>query len=446
MIAMHWRSLWPESQRLLFALAICSTLTILSVYFGPKVRGNSMQNVQTLAWLLAGLQWGLLVSARPFQLAWHMLGLRMPGAIRVVSLGVVANLGLCLLAISSLAALSEYANVSRLGAGLLLGWSLALLILVLPAHHITAAIVPVLLLAGTYWQAWWPQTTAEYGVPALVILTLAAALWFYVCKRRWPILALAVEMPLRLTVQDEDVALFRKANAPDLSAGLSPVQRLREVLAPELKGIIQEASWPNRLLGALFVCSGIGFLLWLEPNRGTRFVIAYGIVAACLMLVSQPARYLLAERNRTSQSLVAELCLLPGLPSDRRWLLGLCLQILRGMSERLVFLGLFISLIGWNYGFPTAWLQWVWLYLLVILSLGLAQALQIGLLGYTLGRWRLFEFVMMIVAIASSAWLLSKDESTSLLLWSWLVLLALSLAFCVRLFQGLQRRGAPYFS
>lgn len=445
MIAVHWRSLWPESQRLLFALAICSALMTLSLLFGPSVRGNHAQNVQTLAWLLAGLHWGLLISARPFHLAWYMLGLRMPGAIRVVAFGALANFALCLLAIVSLAALSEHANVARLGAGLLLGWGLALLILVLPAHRMTAAIVPALLLAGTYWQVWWPQTALQYGASALVTLSLVAVLWSCVCKRRWPVLALAVETPLRLIVQDEDVALFRQKSAPDSSSGFTPVQRMREVLGPELKGIIQEASWRNRLLGGLYVCSGIGFLLWLEPDRGTRFIIAYGLVAACLILVSQPARYLLAERTRTSQSLVAELCLLPGLPSDRRWLLGVCLQILRGMSERLVFLGLFISLIGWNYGFPVAWLQWVWLYLLVILFLSLGQALHVGLYGCKSSGWRLFEFVMIGVAIASSAWLLSGHESVSLLL-SWLVLLMSSLTFCGLIFLRLQRRGAPYFS
>lgn len=452
MSGLRLRTLLPGLRRCLLASVICALCLALSVYFGARMRGDDAQSFQVFAWFMGGVQWGLLVTVRTCHLASNMLPLRLPGAVRVLLAGCGLNLALCLvLPLCLLLFLQPSADAVLLGGVLLLGWALAMLLMMMPESRLTFVLVVPLALLWVYaGEPWWPQSAYAYWLLAVAALIGVALAWSRLERAApcWRPLATVFDAPLQVSLGADQAAL---SSAGMVGAGMvramPPARCMVEVLGPALQSFSQFASWRNATISALFLFVCIGFLVWLEPDRGSQILLGYGLVAVCILMAAAPARYLLAAQARNNQSLFAELLLLPGLPHQSRWLWVLCMQILRVLLERTLILALMFSLVAWDYGFPTAWLVWFALLWLVTVPVGLLQAILVCGVSQRPRYWLLADFAMIALGIASSHLLLGGNGSVATwLLPAWMLLGVLATALCVWVFRGLQVRGALFFS
>lgn len=443
MSRVHWRSLFPEWRRLLVAVVVCAALMSLGQFL-PPVPDDERPYMEAMTWLLPGVLWALLVGARPSHLVWQMLELRVPGIARVLLFSWGAN-ALLLLCMAGLLVSAD--DLGRIGGTLLLGWALGLLALALPGHWSAPFWAAAIWLVARYGQVWWPQTAFEFWFSTLVVLSLVAVLWWRQCSSGRPWLPMGFLLDVPMLVQLEQV----HRNAPARQGrvdkpGANPMQRLRTVLAPELKGVFQASRWRVRWLSVFCFSVLAAFLVWLEPGELMKIVVAQCLLVEGIRLLATPTRYFLAQRASASQVLIAELNLLPGLPGERQWLWALCVQVVRGMLERLLAVGLLACLIAWSYELPQAWLQWLWIYLVLVMVLGVGQVLRVGLLGGHRWCWRVLELGLLGVGGASCSWLILGMMPAGALLAFWLAMVGLAGAYCLWLYQCLQQRGAPYFS
>ena len=443
MSRVHWRSLFPEWRRLLLAVAACAALMSL-VAFVPPVPDDERPYVEAFTWLLPGFLWACLVGARPVSLAWQMLGLRLPGIARVLVLSHGASMLALFCSVVLLASVDDFGRIS---GTLLLGWGLGLLVLALPNHWSAPFVPPAIWIVGQYGHVWWPQTAFEFWLSALLVLSLVAILWWRQCssERSWQPIGFLLDMPMRGQLEQVNRrAPFGRSQG--VALGTSPFQRLEGACAPALKGRSPEASWRDRLTSAFFLAVAVLMVVWFVPSSVHKTLIWIGVIPVGVVLIARPTRYLLAEQARISQSLIAELRLLPGLPNDAQWLRALCVQILRGAMLWVLMAGVLFSLLGWRYSFHDFWLQWIWIYLLSIPALSLARVLQVGLLGEWRGRWEIVECVLSTGAVASATSMFFGAVPVGLMLSLWLALLVSAVAYCIWLYMRLQQRGAPYFS
>lgn len=447
---MSWgflRALLPETWRVLFAASVFGMTLWGTLAVGRGLEPIMASQIQLLGWMMAGFLWTLLTGARACCLAYGMSSLRLPGVRRALLGGAGLHLLLALgLPLLALRLSCPQVDHLLLGGGLLLGCALAALLLVLPGYRwVGLAMIPAGFLIASHYPLWWPQTVGEYWGLGCTLLTVVALLWGWLCGpgRGWQPMEVGVDMPAVSALRAElQSCATLVASEPACAAS---DQRLVEVLGPGLKSISQLSSWRNCLLGGTFLLVCLGTVLWLEPDGGNRMLVGYGLVAFFVLMMSVPARYLLTVQASASQSLLAELLLLPGLP--RQWLRMLCRQILRVMTERLALLGLMFSLVAWDYGFAPAWLLWFALLLLVLLPLSLLQALLVCGHSKRPRYWLVIDGVMTGLAIASSSLLLRGDGSAAAwLLPAWLALGVTFAGLCVIAYQRLSRRGAPFFS
>lgn len=441
------RALLPEPGRVLLAALVVAAILFMSLQL-QSLQRDEMEWFRSIAWMIGGFLWWILIAARSACLAYGVLSMRLPGAARVLGAGAGINLLLCVvLPLLVLRLTCADANLGLLGGALFLGCAFGALMLALPGHPWMPALVPLVFLLVNYYPIWWPATAWQYWGVSLVMLGLVAALWAWLCTsaRGWQPLAIHMDLPVTTAMQQPKRQFSDGLRVKSEPKCASPTQRLVEVFGPELKGLSQMSSWRNRLLGGLFMLTCLGLIVWLEPDRGNRLLVRYGVVVVCMLLVTNPARYLLKMQTSNNQGQLAELLLLPGL--SRQWLQVLCAQILRVMAERLAVLGLMFVLVAWDYGFPVVWLQWFGLCLLVLLPYGLLRALLIVGQSRQPRYWLLIDFVLLGLGIASSHLLFRADGSVAI--WLMPLWLALGLVFtglAAIAYQRLQRHGSPFFS
>lgn len=356
-------------------LALFVTGLILSALVGRTYGEASFPLITAQGWALATSAWALLLGTRLCNLAYSMVRLRVPGIPRTLARGAALHLllsiGLPLLGLLAW----QPAGISNLllMAAVWLGATAGLLLVSLPLPLSMVALLIVGLSPGTLHA---PLLSTGLGVLAVLLASLA---W------RWQLGAIRSTwmMPLGAALEGSfehlllPFARARTATHRTQIRALRPRpagDRLSAILGPVFQTLRQQYGRRGQWLGYLIFSACTGFILWLQGQQQAIFVS--GMASFTLvMLASQPARTLANLRTR-SRATLAELLLIPGLPSPSQLPRAMARQLLASQGEKLLIVALTMAALGTTWPrLNVAWLLGLAGFTLLLLVFALWMAL-----------------------------------------------------------------------
>jgi hypothetical protein len=448
-LLMLWRCLIPELWRVLLMVLVCCSALSAGLYLSTHIQDTSAQWFHLATWMIAVFLWWLAIASRACNLVYSMLPLRLPGCYRVALTAVTLQLSLSIvLPLMLLLLFDSQANIALFSGALLLSAALALWVLSLPN---ALWFLPMLLLFSTRYWSWLPQTAWEFWGLALLLLAVTSLLWAWysraVTSGNWWLKPTCVllETPAFLRQEAEPFGFKATRAAENLDKQLP---HLANILGPGLQGPSQLYGWRGRLATLVFLLVCILLMSQAELSSSLKIAFMYGLVSLCVFLAIQPTAWLREAQTHRGPSLLANLHLLPGLPSDDQLLRAFCKQVIRGQAEKLALLASTFIPVGIIHGInpPLLWVQWLFFWLILMLPFSLLSVLLAC--RFTTNWWRwLLSGLLIATSIATSHMLLHGNGTY----YEWLVALWLSITAAILIatgwvYRSLQQRGIPYFS
>lgn len=444
------RYLLPEPWRVILILLLFCCCWSLGWHVGKYNQDHNNQWVHIIIWMIAVFLWWSTLTSRACKLIYAMLSLKLPGCYRVALTAMAIHLlfSIVLPLILLLVFIDSQTNISLLSGALLLSAALALWTLSLP--NILWFLPMLLLFSSSYWFRL-PTSAAEFWGLALLLLLATSLLWRWhsrkiATSKGWlePTFMLLETPALKALAGDSWFEIKVNRWGADRATTRS---HLAQILGPGLQA-------PSQLFNKrAFIASLIIFPAWLllmfhaEFKPSFHLVLINGLIVLCTLMALYPSNWLRQAQAQRGASLLANLHLLPGIPSNEQLLHAICKQVVRIQAEQLLLLGSMAVLIGKVHNIipPVIWLQWLIFWMLLMLPFSVLSVLLTC--RFTSNKWRWLVFGLLMIAGIATSYLLLDGNIAHIewLLPFWFLISAAILIAIRSLYSSIQRRGIPYF-